>query len=149
MAHQRSEVVWVCLVWGFFFLSILGRRLCFRKVCSVGLYRWKTLLGCSTRYATRLNPAESSSQKKQGILSLRLSSFLDSLLSLPISSRCDTLVFQMQVTCPRGATSLGHPQWQMAVTLVTDDAGWIQLSLEEKETIILFNNFLCSTLSFY
>lgn len=39
----------------------------------------------------------------------------------------------------------GSHKWQMAVTLVTDDVVWTQLSLEEKETIIPCTNFLCST----
>ena len=53
MWHTRDGSWFGCVWFGAFFfffkfLSIFGQRLCFRKVCSVGLYHWKTFLSCST-----------------------------------------------------------------------------------------------------
>lgn len=150
---------WFGCVWFglfIFFLSIFGRRLCFRKVCSVGLYHWKTFLSCSTHMPqawTQQIPAP----RKSRAFYLWLIPFLDSLWTLPISSRANK--FQMWCWFFRCKLpvrwELKRPlvwathNWQMAVTLVTDDVGWIRLNLEEKETIIPLNNFLCATQSFY
>lgn len=133
-------------------LSIFVRRSCFRKVHSVGLHLWKTL-ELFYAYATSLNPADTSSQKKQGVLSLWLISCTDFHLSLPMSPRCDVLGFWDASYLSVGSrwTPLvwATHNWQMAVTLVADDVGKVQLSLEEKETIMPLNNFLCPTQSFY
>ena len=111
MWHMRDGTWFGCVWFGAFFfkfLSIFGQRLCFRKVCSVGLYHWK-FPEFLYPYATSQNPTDTSSKKKQGVLSLWLIPFLDSLWTLPISSRCDVLVFRMWVTCLLGTEeTAGH-----------------------------------------
>lgn len=107
-----------------FSLSNFGRRWCFRKVCSVGLYLRKTFWSCSPHMPqawTQQTPAPRKSRAfylcdwfHPGIF----------LLSLPRGSRCDALVFWMQVTCPWGAAGdpwFGPPttdRWQWLWSLM-------------------------------
>lgn len=136
-----------------FSLSNFGRRWCFRKVCSVGLYLRKTFWSCSPHMPqawTQQTPAPRKSrafylcdgfhrgnfpfESAKRVQMWRVG-FLDaSYLSVGSSSR--PLVWATH-------------HWQMAVTLVTDDVGRIQLSWGEKETIMPLNDFLCSAQSFY
>lgn len=153
MAYQGSKLVWVCLVWGFFFpLSIFGRRLCLRKLCSVGLCHWKTFLSCSAHMPQAWTQQIPAPRKSRAFY------LCDRFLFwIPFKSVNKLQMWwvgfpnasYLSVGSRRRSLVRATHNWQMAVTLVTDDIGWIKLSLEEKETIIPLNNFLCSTQSFY
>lgn len=115
MAHQEEGVGLGVFGLGlfFFFPFHFGEDVVLQK----SMFNWpiplENFLELLYPDATRPNPTDTSAKKKQSVLSLRLIPFGDSLLTLPISSRCAVSVSQMQVTCPLGAketNSLGHPQ---------------------------------------
>lgn len=154
MWHTKRVSWFGCVCFGAFFfpLSIFGRRLCFRKLCLVGLYRWKTVWSCSLHMPQAWTPQTPAPRRSTPSISVTdfivgfssesankfqmwWAGFLDASY-LSIGSRRIPLVWATH-------------NWQMAVTSATDEVGRIQFSLEEKETIIPFNNFLCSTQSFY
>ena len=116
-------------------------------------YTFGKLSSCSTHMPRAWTPQTPAPQKKQGVLSLWLISCTDFHLSLPMGPRCDVLGFWDASYLSVGSrwTPLvwATHNWQIAMTLVADDVGKVQLSLEEKETMMPLNNFLCSTQSFY
>lgn len=153
MAHQRSELVWMCLVWAIFSPFPLLVEGCASEkyvqlAYTTGKLAWVVLPICH-----KPEPNRYQLQEKAGS-SISVTDFIFGF-SFESANK-----FQMWCVVFLGASylSIGSRRtllvwathnWQMAVTLVTDDVHGIQLSLDEKDTIIPLNNFLCSAQSFY